>query len=110
MSLNLGYSFPYSQQTRVSFGVGAGFAARQSPRSHFGVPAGSASLLPAFDPRAALDPGDAGEGGSVASRRHWVAVGGVSVSQLQGDARRSPLTVKPLGYSASVGLAYRCCR
>jgi len=29
---------------------------------------------------------------------------------LQGDARRSPLTVKPLGYSASVGLAYRCCR
>ncbi len=29
MSLNLGYSFPYSQQTRVSFGVGAGFADRQ---------------------------------------------------------------------------------
>ena len=33
----------------------------------------------------------------VALSRHWVAVGGVSVSQLQGDARRSLLTVKPWG-------------
>ena len=53
---------------------------------------------------------DAGVDVMVALSRHWVAVGGVSMSQLQGDARRSPLTVKPLGYSASVGLAYRCCR
>ena len=110
MSLNLGYSFPYSQQTRVSFGVGAGFADRQYLRSHFGVPAGSASPLPAFDPKAGLYSVDAGVDVMVALSRHWVAVGGVSVSQLQGDARRSPLTVKPLGYSASVGLAYRCCR
>ena len=110
MSLNLGYSFPYSQQTRVSFGLGAGFADRQYLRSHFGVPAGSASPLPAFDPKAGLYSVDAGVDVMVALSRHWVAVGGVSVSQLQGDARRSPLTVKPLGYSASVGLAYRCCR
>ena len=26
------------------------------------------------------------------------------------DARRSPLTVRPTSFSASLGLAYRCCR
>jgi len=45
-----------------------------------------------------------------ALNRHWVLWGGVGVSQVQSDARRSPLTVRPTGYSASVGLAYRCCR
>ena len=113
LSTNLGYSFPYSEQTRVSFGVGASFADRQYLRSHFGVPssaAGSTSPLPAFDPKAGLYSVDAGVDVMVALSRHWVALGGVRVSQLQGDARRSPLTVQPVGYSASVGLAYRCCR
>lgn len=113
VSVNLGYSFPYSQQTTVSFGVGAGFADRQYLRSHFGVPASAAaagSPLPAFDPKAGLYTVDAGVDVMVALSRHWVALGGVRVSQLQGDARRSPLTEQPLGYSASVGLAYRCCR
>ncbi|PIF25436.1 outer membrane scaffolding protein for murein synthesis (MipA/OmpV family) [Acidovorax sp. 56] len=113
LSTNLGYSFPYSEQTRVSFGVGASFADRQYLRSHFGVPtsaAGSTSPLPAFDPHAGLYSVDAGVDVMVALSRHWVALGGVRVSQLQGDARRSPLTVQPVGYSASVGLAYRCCR
>ena len=41
--------------------------------------------------------------------RRWVAFGAVTVSQLRGDARRSPLTVKPGGYSATAGIAYRCC-
>jgi outer membrane scaffolding protein for murein synthesis (MipA/OmpV family) len=45
-----------------------------------------------------------------ALNRHWVVWGGVGVSQVQGDARRSPLTVRPTGYSVSLGLAYRCCR
>ena len=45
-----------------------------------------------------------------AINRHWVILGSARVSQLQGDARRSPLTVEPVGYSVSVGLAYRCCR
>lgn len=113
ISLNMGYSFPYSERTRVSFGVGAGFADRQYLRTHFGVPAsaaGATSPLPAFDPKAGLYSVDAGVDVMVALSRHWVALGGVRVSQLQGDARRSPLTVEPVGYSASVGLAYRCCR
>ena len=103
-------AFPIHSKRGCRSEWGAGFADRQYLRSHFGVPAGSASPLPAFDPKAGLYSVDAGVDVMVALSRHWVAVGGVSMSQLQGDARRSPLTVKPLGYSASVGLAYRCCR
>lgn len=113
LSTNLGYSFPYSEQTRVSLGVGAGFADGQYLRSHFGVPAvaaGSTSRLPAFEPKAGLYSVDAGVDVMTALSRHWVALAGVRVSQLQGDAHRSPLTVQPTGYSASVGLAYRCCK
>ena len=48
------------------------------------MPAGSVSPLPAFDPKAGLYSVDAGVDVMVALSRHWVAVGGVSVSQLQG--------------------------
>lgn len=67
----------------------------------------SASPLPAFDPKAGLYSVDAGVDVMVALSRHWVAVGGVSVSQLQGDARRSPLTQRASNYGASIGVAYR---
>lgn len=40
----------------------------------------------------------------------WLEERGVGASQVQGDARRSPLTVRPTSFSASLGLAYRCCR
>ena len=40
----------------------------------------------------------------------WVLFGGVGYQQLRGDARRSPLAVKPDSYNVSIGLAYRCCR
>ena len=63
-----------------------------------------------FAPGAGLYSVDAGVEVMSALSRHWVALGAVRVSQLQGDARRSPLTVDPTGYSVSVGLAYRCCR
>ena len=112
LSTNLGYSFPYSEQTRVSFGVGASFADRQYLRSHFGVPtsaAGSTSPLPAFDPHAGLYSVDAGVDVMVALSRHWVALGGVRVSQLQGDARRSPLVSRASTWGANLGVAYRCC-
>jgi outer membrane scaffolding protein for murein synthesis (MipA/OmpV family) len=39
-----------------------------------------------------------------------VVFGGLRYSQLRGDARRSPLAVKPDNYGVSLGLAYRCCR
>ena len=39
-----------------------------------------------------------------------ISGGGVRYSQLRGNARRSPLAVKPDNYGISLGLAYRCCR
>ena len=109
-STSIGYTWPVTEQTKVSFGAGASFGDRTYLRGHFGVPAGSNSPLPAFEPRGGLYSVDAGVEVMTALNRQWVVLGAARVSQLQGDARRSPLTVQPVGYSVSVGLAYRCCR
>lgn len=110
LSTSVGYTWPLSEHTKVTIGAGGSFGDRTYLRGHFGVPAGGASPLPAFDPRAGLYSVDGGVEVMSAINRHWVILGSARVSQLQGDARRSPLTVEPVGYSVSVGLAYRCCR
>ena len=110
ISTSVAYTWPLTEQTKVVFGAGASFGDRKYLGSHFGVPPGSASPLPVFEPGAGLYSVDAGVEVMSALSRHWVILGAARVSQLQGDARRSPLTVEPTGYSVSVGLAYRCCR
>lgn len=110
LSASVGYAWPVTEQTKVVFGAGASFGDRTYLRSHFGVPAGSAGGLPAFAPGAGLYSVDAGVEVMSAIHRNWVVLAAARVSQLQGDARRSPLSVQPTGYSVSVGLAYRCCR
>ncbi|PJI98541.1 outer membrane scaffolding protein for murein synthesis (MipA/OmpV family) [Acidovorax sp. 69] len=110
LSTSVGYTWPVTADTKITVGAGAGFGDHTYVRGHFGVPAGGASPLPAFDPRAGLYSVDGGVEVMSAINRHWVVLGAVRVSQLKGDARRSPLTVEPMGYSVSVGLAYRCCR
>lgn len=110
LSTSVGYAWPVTASTRVSVGAGASFGDRTYLQGHFGVPAGSSSALPAYSPGAGLYSIDAGVEVMTALNRRWVAYGAARVSQLQGDARRSPLTLEPTGYSLSVGLAYRCCR
>lgn len=110
LSTNVGYTWPITEQTKMAVGVGANFGDRSYLRGHFGVPQGSASALPAFDPRGGLYSVDAGAEVLHALNRHWVVLGAARVTQIRGDARRSPLTVEPTGYSVSLGLAYRCCR
>jgi len=110
ISTSVGYTWPLTEQTKVVFGAGASFGDRKYLRGHYGVPAGSASPLPVFEPAAGLYSVDAGVEVMSALSRHWVVLGAARVSQLKGDARRSPLTVEPTGYSVSLGLAYRCCR
>ncbi|WP_300216345.1 MipA/OmpV family protein [Acidovorax sp.] len=110
LSASVGYAWPLSEQTKVTIGAGGSFGDRAYLRGRFGVPAGGASPLPAFEPRAGLYSVDGGVEVMSAINRHWVILGSARVSQLKGDARRSPLTVEPAGYSISVGLAYRCCR
>jgi outer membrane protein len=109
LSTSVGYTWPVTEQTKVVFGAGASFGDRTYLRGHFGVPAAGAGSLPAFDPRGGLYSLDAGVEILSAINRHWVVLGAVRASQLKGDARRSPLTVEPTGYSLSLGLAYRCC-
>ena len=114
LNTSVSYTLPVTQQTRVVFGAGASFGDRTYLRARFGVPAvaGGAgpSRLPAYEPGGGLYSVDLGVDVMTALSRHWVVWGGVGASQVQGDARRSPLTVRPTSFSASLGLAYRCCR
>ena len=109
----LQYTFNLTQQTRVNFGVGAAFGDGTFMRTQFGVPdsaASQGSALAPFTPGGGLYSVDAGMGVMTALNRRWVAFGGVTVSQLRGDARRSPLTLRANTYSATAGIAYRCCQ
>lgn len=109
---SLRYAFDLTPHTTLGLGVGAAFADGTYMRSHFGVPAAAASTspLPTFVPGAGLYGVDAGLDVMTALSRSWVLFGNAGVSQMRGDARRSPLTQRATGYSVSVGLAYRCCR
>ena len=78
-----------------------------------GVPAGVAGVttaLPAYQPGGGMHSTDVGLEIKTAVADRWVVFGGVRYQQLRGDARRSPLAVKPDSYGVSLGLAYRCCR
>lgn len=110
MSLGVGYTVPLTQSTKLSWGLSTSWGDTTYMRSHFGVPAGGASPLQPFRAQAGFYSVDTGVEFMTALSRHWVVLGGLRFSQLQGDARQSPLTVKPSDYSASVGVAYRCCR
>lgn len=108
----LQYAFNFTPQTRFNLGVGASLGDATFMRSQFGVAdvaPGQGSALAPFTPGGGLYSVDAGMGVMTALSRRWVAFGAITVSQLRGDARRSPLTVKPGGYSATAGIAYRCC-
>ena len=112
VNTGLRYAFDLTPHTKLGMGVGAAFADGTYMRSHFGVPASAAasSQLPTFTPGAGLYGVDMGLDVITALSRRWVMFGGAGVSQLRGDARRSPLTQRATNYGVSVGLAYRCCR
>lgn len=112
----LQYAINLTPQTRFNMGVGASLGNATFMRTQFGVAdalpgqaQGQGSALAPFAPGGGLYSVDAGMGVMTALSRRWVAFGAVTVSQLRGDARRSPLTVRPGSYSATVGIAYRCC-
>lgn len=105
----LGYRWPLSEATRIDFGIGASWGNNAYMRTQFGVPqsATAASGYPAFAPHGGLFQTDLGIDLAHALSRNWVLFGGVRYSQLHGDARRSPLTERSSGVSATVGIAWR---
>ena len=109
LNTSLRYAFNLTPDTKVGMGMGAAFGDGTYMRSHFGVPvsAASSSPLPAFKPSAGLYGVDLGVDVMTALSRGWVVFGSAGVSQLRGDASRSPLTQRATNYGVSVGVAYR---
>lgn len=96
--------------TELTLIAGLQLADRTYMRSFFGVPSalsGVTTPLPAFEPRAGMHSTEVGLDWRHNLHHHWVVMGGLRYTQLRGDARQSPLTVKPDNYSVSLGLAYR---
>lgn len=105
----LSYRHPISSQTHWDLSLGAGWANGTYRQTHYGVdPAPAAATgVPAFAIGSGWDTVSLGWRITSALNRHWVAYGGVGVSQLQGAAARSPLVGRQTAYGATVGLAYR---
>ncbi len=105
----LGYRRPVTPQTHWDFSIGAGWANGTYRQTYYGVsPQGAAATpLPEYTLGAGWDNVSIGWRITSALNRHWVAYGGLGVSQLQGAAARSPLATRPTTYSATVGLAWR---
>jgi len=104
------YEFDLPPGTELTLVAGLQLADKTYMRSFFGIPtalAGVTTPLPAFAPRAGLYSTEVGFDWRQNVSHHWVLLGGLRYSQLQGDARRSPLTLKPDNYSISAGLVYR---
>ena len=107
------YEFRISDRTEISLAAGFTMADATYMRSYMGVPVGAAGVttpLPAYRPGSGMHSTDLGLEIKTAVAGRWVVFGGVRYSQLRGNARRSPLAVKPDNYGISLGLAYRCCR
>lgn len=107
--------YEYQISPRTEIGVAAGFTMANSTymRSYFGVPrdaAGVTTPLPWYEAGGGMHSTHIGLEIKTLVSDRWVLFGGVGYQQLRGDARRSPLAVKPDNYNVSIGLAYRCCR
>ncbi len=107
------YEFLISPRTEIGVALGFTLADATYMRSYMGVPASAAGIttaLPAYRPGGGMHSTHLGLEVKTLVSSHWVLFGGVGYQQLRGDARRSPLAVRPDSYSVSLGLAYRCCR
>ena len=79
-------------------------------QSYFGVPEGVLQpRLAAFAPGGGLRDVHTGIGLMTAITPSWIAFGGLGYSILLGNAADSPLTKSRNDWSASAGLAWRCC-
>lgn len=104
------YEYQISPRTEITLAAGFTLANATYMRSYFSVPQQAASPLPRYEAGGGIHGTDLGIEVKTLLTDRWVLLGGVRYQQLRGDARRSPLAVKPDNYSVSIGLAYRCCR
>ncbi len=109
LGFGLGYRYPLSASTYWDASVGLGWSNATARQTGFGISpdAAAASGRTAYVPGAGWDSASLSWGLTSALDEHWVAWGGVGLSQLQGAAARSPLVGHRTVASASIGLAYR---
>lgn len=109
LGFGLGYRYPVSARTYWDASVGLGWSNATARRTVFGIgpEAAASSGRAAYVPGAGWDSAGLSWNLTSALSEHWVAWGGVSVSQLQGAAARSPLVGHRTVASASIGLAWR---
>lgn len=113
LNATLQYEYQITPATELLFTAGMNWANRTYMRSYFGVPASAAGItspLPLYEPGGGVMNTEMGVSLKTAVTDNWIFTAGLGLSQLRGEARRSPLALKPNNYSVSVGLAYRCCR
>ncbi len=105
----LGYGWAPWPTATATVGVGATWADRQHMQTYFGITpeAAQRSGRTAFTAGAGLLDLHAGMVLQVPLGSRWNLVGGLALSQLQGDAAASPLTRRPFGATASLALAWR---
>ncbi|MFM6986636.1 MAG: MipA/OmpV family protein [Hydrogenophaga sp.] len=105
LGFGLGYRYPVSERTHWDAAAGAGWSNATARRSSFGI--GAQAGRSPYAMGAGWDNVHLAWNLTSVIHPHWVAWCGLSVSQLQGAAARSPLVGRPTVASASVGLAYR---
>lgn len=105
----LGYGWAPWPAAKASVGVGATWADRQHLQTYFGIAPDVAQRTgrTAFAAGAGLLDMNAAAVLQVPLGSRWTLIGGVTLSQLQGDAAASPLTRKASNATASLALAWR---
>lgn len=111
MRLNSGVSYTHllSERTQWDLGVSATWGNARYMQTHFGItPTGAATVgtLP-YQLGGGWEGVHAAWNASTALSTNWVLFGGVGLSQLRGDAARSPLVSRRTTTSATLGVAYR---
>lgn len=94
---------------RVSLSAGANLVNRSYNQAYFGI-SDDEAFLGVRDPHVAgggVRDIYLGAGWNWALSPSWMLVSAARVSQLKGDARRSPLVLRPASVTVSTGLAYR---
>ena len=109
LGLGLGYRYPISEHTYWDASAGLGWSNATARQTSFGISAEDAAAggRAPYAIGAGWDSAALAWNLTSALSEHWVVWGGLSVSQLQGAAARSPLVGRRTVASASIGLAYR---
>ncbi len=105
----LGYGWAPWPATRASVGVGATWSDSRHMQTYFGIAPDVALRTgrAAYAADAGLLDVHAGAVLQMPLGSRWTLVGGLALSQLQGDAARSPLTRQATSATASLALAWR---